>query len=131
MPATQNIEAAKGYDLSSALTKKRFVKRVSGTDPLEVEQCDTQGERASGVSMFSVSDSEILRGKGASIIESGIAILEASATVNSGDLVTTDVDGRAMVATTGDVVLGECREPAAAATNECSVRLGLPGYVLA
>lgn len=125
MPATQNIEMSKGYDVSSAITKKRFVK-ANTADPLEVVMCDSQGESALGVSMFSVSDAEILRGKGASIILDGIAILEASEAIATGAKVTTGADGRAENANSGDWILGECREPAAGSGDECSVILTLP-----
>lgn len=130
MPATQNHGLTKGYDTSSAIVKNRFVKTVStGTDvddALEVEMCDAQGEKAVGVSVFSVSDSEILRGKGVTVVMSGIAVLEASEAIAAGDPVTTGADGRAENANSGDYILGECREPAGAEGNECSVILTLP-----
>lgn len=122
MPATQNIEVAKGYDAGGAMTKMRFVKEVAGS-PQVVVQCDTAGERAIGVTMFSVSDSEILRGKGASVILDGIAILEAGGAVPEFALVTTDASGRAVVAVSGNWILGVCREAAAAIGNQCSIVL--------
>lgn len=122
MTATQNIELAKGYDAASAITKMRFVKAVAGI-PETVEMCDAQGERALGVSMFSVSDSEILRGKGASVILEGIAIVEASEAIVEGALVTTGADGRAENANSGDWIAGTCREAAGADGSQCSVVL--------
>lgn len=122
MAATQNIELSKGYNVASAVTKMRFVKAVAGS-PETVTAVTAQGERVLGVTMFSVSDSEILRGKGSSVILEGIAILEASGAVPEGSLVTTDVDGRAMVAASGDWIAGTCREAAAADGNQCSVIL--------
>lgn len=122
MPATQNIEVAKGYDVSGAITKMRFVKEIAGS-PQTVAQCDTLGERAVGVSMFSVSDAEILRGKGASVILDGIAILESNGAVPEFSLVTTDAVGRAIVAVSGNWILGVCREASSGTGNQCSIIL--------
>lgn len=125
MPATQNIEMAKGYDAASAVTKNRFVKFTTA-DPLSVEQCNAQGEDACGVTMFTVSDAEILRGKGVSVIHEGIAILEASEAIVTGAKVTTGADGRVENANSGDWILGTCREPASGANAQCSVLLDVP-----
>lgn len=127
MPATQNIELAKGYDAGGPLTKNRFVKQVVGTATLTVVQCDTAGEQGIGTSVFNVSDAEILRGKGASVIEEGIAILEAGAAVTEMQAVMTDNVGRAVPATSGNFILGYVREPASALGNQCSVRLEFSG----
>lgn len=127
MPATQNIELAKGYDTASSLTKNRFVKQVAAAATLTVTQCDTAGEIAIGVTVFNVSDAEIIRGKGASVIEDGIAILEAGAAVVEGAAIMTDNVGRAVTATSGNFILGYCREPASGVGNQCSVRLSFAG----
>lgn len=128
MPATMNPGAAKGKNTSTPLTRKRFVKLdAAATDGETVKACDTGGEIAFGVSLFSVSNAEINRGKGASVITEGRAILEASEAIAVGDLVSTTNDGRAQVANSGDFILGMCDEPAAAAGNECSVHLEIAG----
>lgn len=127
MTATQNIERANGYDCTTSITKNRFVKAVAGAAVLTVTQCDTTGEIARGVSMFNVSDSEIIRGKGVSVIEDGIAVMEAGGTLVEGSPVMTDSVGRAVAATSGYFILGYCREPAAASGNACSVELSFSG----
>lgn len=128
MPATMNIGAAKGKNTSTPLTKKRFVKLDSAaSDGETVMAVDTAGELAYGVTLFSVSAAEISRGKGASVITEGRAILEAAEAIAVGDLVSADNLGRAQVANTGDYIMGMCDEPAAALGNECSVRLEIAG----
>lgn len=124
MPATSNFVLAKGRNPAEALTKKRFVKMVADTTD-SVEMCDTDGEKAYGVVQYSVSAAEILKGKLASVQTEGRAILEAGEAINAGQPVKTLNDGRAGVATTGDVAIGECDEPASGAGVECSVHLGL------
>jgi Uncharacterized conserved protein (DUF2190) len=129
MPATSNFTMAKGRRAASAITKKRFVKLVAdGND--EVEQCDADGEDAYGVAIFSVSTAEIAKKKLVSVHTDGRAIVEASEEIKVGEPVKTTNDGRAGVATTGDVVLGMCDEPAADAGSECSVDLSKRGGTL-
>lgn len=130
MPATQNVELAKGFDTTSAITKHRFCKLVSGS-PQTVEMCDTAGERAYGVSEFSVSDAEILKGKGVTLNLEGLLILEAGEALDEGDLVATDDEGRAVVATSGDWILGTVSEAAGALGNECTVNFDTPVATLA
>jgi hypothetical protein len=126
MPATSNFQMAKGRNAAVALTKKRFVKMVADTTD-SVTPCDTDGEDAYGVVLYSVSAAEILKGKLASVQTDGRAILEASEAIAAGQHVKTTNDGRAGVATTGDVVLGMCDEPATGVGNECSVDLSKRG----
>jgi Uncharacterized conserved protein (DUF2190) len=128
MPATMNIGAAKGKNASGPITKKRFVKLdTAATDGETVKQVDTAGELAYGVALFSVSNAEINRGKGCSVITEGRAVMEASEAIPVGSLVGTESDGRARVADSGDYIMGICDEPAAATGNECSVRLEVAG----
>lgn len=128
MPATMNPGQAKGKNASGAITKHRFVKLdTAAADGETVKQCDTAGEGAFGVALFSVSAGEILRGKGASVITEGRMILEASEAIAVGAAVSTTNDGRAQNANTGDQILGYCDEPAAGAGNQCSVFLDRAG----
>jgi Uncharacterized conserved protein (DUF2190) len=120
MPATQNVVLSKGYDAGGAITKKRFVK-LSGEQ--QVVQCAVAGELAIGVSLFSVSAAEILKGKGASVLEMGRAIVEAGAAISVGAKVATDNQGRAVTSAAGNTVLGVCEKGAGAAGSECTVRL--------
>lgn len=130
MPATQNVVLAKGKNASAAITKKRFVKLDSGaTDGETVKMCDTQGEDAYGVALFSVSAAEILKGKGCSVLVDGIAIVEASAALAVGTAVTTGATGKAEAAASADYVIGVVVEPSGADTNECSVLLTHAGVL--
>lgn len=106
-----NIDGSKGRNASGAITKKRFVKiDAAATDGESVKQCDTQGENAWGVSLFSVSLAEIARGKGCSVINDDRAIVEAGGTVANGAPVMSAADGRAITATSGNFILGYCDE---------------------
>lgn len=121
MPATSNYVLNKGRRANAALTKKRFVKLTVAADA--VDPCNTAGELAYGVAVFSVSAAEITKGKLASVQTEGRAIVEASAAINRGQLVATTNVGKAKVAATGEYILGICDEPATADTTECSVLL--------
>lgn len=124
MPATMNIHGAKGKNASAALTKRRFVKLdTAAADKETVKQCDTAGEASFGVALFSVSAAEILRGKGASVITEGRAVLEAAAAIPVGSPVSTDNVGRAKVAVATEFILGFCDEPSAGIGLVCSVQL--------
>lgn len=119
-----NIGAAKGKNASGPITKHRFVKLdTAAADGETAKQCDTLGELAFGVSLFSVSASEITKGKGVSVITDGRAIVEASAAIPVMSLVSTAADGRAKVAAAGEYIIGICDEPAAGAGNQCTVDL--------
>lgn len=124
MPASQNFVLAKGYDAGGAIIKKRFVKFSADQT---VVQCSVAGEMAAGVSMFDVTAAEITKGKGASVMVDGRAIVEAATAIAIGAKVTTDNQGRAAVAATGNNVLGICDEPASGTGTECSVHLGAGG----
>lgn len=102
--ATQNIELAKGADCVTAVNKKRFVK-LTGTQL--VAQCNSEGENAYGVSLFSTSLAEIDKGKGVSVLTDGRAIVEAGDTSPViGGPAATDDNGRAVLAVSGDYILG-------------------------
>jgi hypothetical protein len=127
MPASSNYVLNKGKNASAAFTKKRFVKfDTAATDHESVKMCDAQGEMSCGVTLFSVSAAEILKGKGASVQMGGIAVVEASAALAEGTLVTTGTTGKAEAAASGDYVLGEVIEPSTADATECSVLLCVP-----
>lgn len=130
MPASMNIDQAKGKNANGPITKKRFVKLdlTAGNDGESVVQCNTAAENAYGVALFSVSSVEALRGKGCSVIVDGRAIVEAGGTVNFGDLVTTDNVGRAVTAASTNFVLGVCDEGGGgAAGDELGIVLSLAG----
>jgi hypothetical protein len=126
MPASQNFVLAKGKNASAAITKKRFVKLDSAAaDGETVKPCDTLGEGAFGVSLFSVSAAELLKGKGASVMTDGRAIVEAATALAVGVEITTDATGRAIAAATGHRVLGVVDEAAGGTGSECGVDLSV------
>lgn len=129
-PATSNFTMAKGRNAASAITKKRFVKMVAD-DTDSVEQCDTAGEDAYGAALFSVSDAEIAAGKLVSVHTDGRAILEAGEAIDAGQPVATDNAGKAVVATSGDIILGMCDEPCDGDGDEVSVDMSKRGGVAA
>lgn len=125
MPASGNFVLAKGKAAGGAIAKKRFVKLDPNTEE-GVIQCSSQGERAYGVSMFTVTTDEIDLGKGVTVQVEGRAVVELGVdTMSVGEFVTTDSSGRAMVATTGDIVLGVCDQAGPGTGGECSVLLSM------
>ena len=120
--ATQNIDMAKGADAGGPVTKARFVKLTG--DQLAV-QCNVAGEAAYGVSIYSCSAAEILKGKGLSILIDGRAIVELGpgGAISAGDLVTTDANGMAAPASSGDVIAGMCDEGGTNPGDQISVDL--------
>lgn len=129
MPASQNVVLPKGYNAGAAITKKRFVHFTADET---VSQVTNVADVPCGVSLFSVTLSQIAQGKGASVLVDGRAIVEAGEAINLGDPVSFDNQGRATVAASGDRVVGACDEKGAtAAGQEVSVHLDLPGSILA
>lgn len=128
MPASQNVVMAKGRNAVLAITKKRFVKEdPAALDGETVKPCDTLGEKPYGVALFSVSLAEIAKGKGASVLTSGRAIVEAAEALAVGTLVTTDANGMAKTAVAGNWIAGMVDEPASGINQECSVDLSKGG----
>lgn len=128
MPATGNFILDKGYDVSAALTKKRAVKFTAEET---VGPITAINDIPIGVSKFDVTAAEILLGKGASIREEGISVMEATATIVVGTLVQMAADGRAApyAAASGARILGVCTKGAVGAGSEVSVKLDLPGGI--
>jgi hypothetical protein len=125
-----NIDQAKGKNASGPITKHRFVKLdTAAADGESVLQCNAAGEAAYGVALFSASAIEIARGKGASVVTDGRMIVEAGGTVALGDPIATDNIGRAVVAASGNHVLGRCDENAGAAGTQISVYLDNEGVL--
>jgi hypothetical protein len=129
MPATFNHGLVKGRNASGPITKKRFVVRdTAATDGETVKQASSPtGDALAGISIFSVSTSEINHGKGCSVVMSGRAVVTAGEALDEGDVVTTDADGKAVVAASGDWIGGVVDEPAAAADDDCSIVIACNG----
>lgn len=129
MPGSQNFVMAKGKNASASITKKRFVKLdTAAADGETVKQCDTLGEQAYGVALFSVSTAEIAKGKGASVLTDGRALVEASEALAVGVMVTSDANGKAKTAASGHWCHGMVDEPSTADATECSVDLSKGGH---
>jgi len=125
MPASGNYVLNKGKAAGGAIAKKRFVK-LDTSEPETVVQCDSAGENAYGVSMFTVTTDEIDLGKGCTVQVEGRAVVESGTTgLEVGQFVTTDNQGRAVVAGTGSTILGVCDQRAADVGDECSVVLSM------
>jgi hypothetical protein len=124
-----NIDQAKGKDAGGPITKRRFVKLVpADTTGNTVVQCNTLGEDAYGVALFSVASAEIARGKGVSVVTDGRVIVESAGSVNVGDAVATDAQGRGITAVAGNFVMGTCDENGGGvAGTEIGVILSLAG----
>lgn len=133
MPATFNHGLVKGRNASGPITKKRFVVRdTAAADGETVKQASSAtGDALAGISIFSVSLAEISHGKGCSVVMSGRAIVTAAEALAVGDVVTTDADGKAVGATTGDWVGGVVDEPAANAGDDCSIVIACDGSAAA
>lgn len=130
-PTTFNHGLAKGRNAAAAITKKRFVvidtTAADGETVKQAASATTAGEPLYGVSIFSVSSAEILKGKGASVVLEGRAIVTAAAALVVGARVTSDANGKAVAATTGDWLGGIVDEPAVNADDDCTVRLVCDG----
>jgi len=135
MPTTFNHGLAKGRNASGPITKKRFVVRDgAASDGETVKQATgaaVSGEPLAGVSIFSVSNADIAHGKGVSVVMSGRAVVAAGSALDVGDVVTSDADGKAVVATSGDWIGGVVDEPAAAEDDDCTVMLACDGSAAA
>jgi hypothetical protein len=125
MPATFNHGLVKGRNASGPITKKRFVVRDEAvTDGETVKQAasaTTAAEPLAGVSIFSVSSAEIAHGKGCSVVMTGRAVVTAAAALAVGARVTSDANGKAVAANTGDWLGGIVDEPASGADTDCSI----------
>lgn len=130
MPATYNHGLAKGRNAGGAIAKNRFVVQDTTADDGEtVIQASSATDTVPpiGVSIFGVSTAEIAQGKGVSVVMDGIAVVTAGSALTVGMIVTTDADGKAVEATTGDWICGYVNEPADAEDDVCSVFLSDPG----
>jgi hypothetical protein len=129
MPPVGNFVLDKGYDAEAALAKGRAVKGGATDEGVTPVTADT--DVVVGFSRYNVSAAEILRGKGASVREAGIAVCEASAAIAKDALVTITANGRVVTATSGKTVHGRARQACSNAGEYIAVSLDLNGRVLA
>ena len=95
-----------GEDLSSAQFK--FVTLEADS---QVDLADSAGENCVGVLLV-----EGGADRAVTVVMTGSVMVEAGGTVTAGGAVATDASGRAVDATTGDIVMGYARE--AGVTNQ-------------
>lgn len=96
---------------SGAVSAKRFI----GYDGAQI---GSAGAAAYGVSLFNADDGEAL-----SVVVMGTAIVETGGAVSKGDKLTADANGKAIVATAGNVVNAIALEDASGAGQEIEVLL--------
>jgi hypothetical protein len=125
---SRNFILDKGYPAAAALTKYRACKFV-GDGTQKVTPITAEGDQAIGVVQFSISSTEITKGKKASVAVAGRTVMEAAEAISEGAAVAIDATGKAVNANTGGRNIGICDEPAAGAGKYCSVRLTLPGTI--
>jgi len=117
-----------GYDVAdgSGVAKFTFVKfTAEGV----VGTCTAATDKACGVAMLSVTDANRDRGEGVPVLIDGIAEMEVgTGGIAFGDEVTTDSAGKAVVAATGNRILGQCHRGASAGQRG-AVLLNIPGSI--
>jgi hypothetical protein len=94
-----------GEDLSAAQFK--FVTLEAGN---VVDLADLAGENCVGVLLV-----EGAAARAVTVVMTGSVMVEAGGTVTAGGAVATDATGRAVDATTGDIIMGYAREAGVAA----------------
>jgi len=94
-----------GEDLSAAQFK--FVTLEAGN---VVDLADSAGENCVGVLLV-----EGAAARAVTVVMTGSVMVEAGGTVTAGGAVATDATGRAVDATTGDIIMGYAREAGVAA----------------
>lgn len=131
MPASAvgNYILDKGFNAAAALTKFRAVK--SDGNPEAVTPVTAVTDVVLGIVQHDVTAGEITKGKGASVRMEGISLMEASEAINEGQLISMVTDGRGAVAAATERVIGVALSPAAAAGDYFSIKLDLPGTILA
>lgn len=125
--ATRNYIQDKGYNAAAAMTKFRAVKWSAAETVTPVTAVT---DVVAGIVQHDVTAAEILKGKGASIAVEGDSVMEASEALAVGQLVSVSANGRAALASTGEVCIGICVEPAGAAGEYIRVKLDLPGRLM-
>jgi hypothetical protein len=130
MPASAvgNYIQDKGYNAAVALTKFRAVK-FSAAETVTPVTAAT--DVVAGIVQHDVTAAEILKGKGASIRVEGDSVMEASAAIAVGQLVSCTATGTAKVAAATERIIGVCRHASGAAGDYITVKLNLPGSILA
>lgn len=127
--ADSQFVISRGFDAAAAIVKFRAVKLT--TAETTVTPVTAKTDVTVGISEFDCSAADILKGKGASVVMMGIAVMEASVAITVGQIVAAETDGRAKVAASTDRIVGLCvGNPAGGAGERISVLLSLPGTIL-
>jgi hypothetical protein len=129
--ATSNQVLTKGFAVPAAtvIVKGRAVK-LSGVAE-EITPVTAVTDPVIGIAVFDVSSAEQAKGKGATVVVMGEAVMEASAVIDEGNLIAPSANGRAQVAVSTNRVIGIAMEPASGAGKYFKIQLSLPGTILA
>jgi len=118
---SRNFILTKGYPAAAAITKKKAVKFV-GDGTQSVTPVTAKTDIPCGVAEFSVSSTEITKGKKATVATKGRVVMKGAGVIAEGALVYIDATGQASTDNTGTLI-GVCDEPCAGAGKDCSVSL--------
>jgi len=119
---SSNFILTKGYPAAAAITKKKAVK-FTGDGSQSVTPITAVGDIVCGVAQFSVSATEITKGKKATVITNGRAVMTGALAISEGAVVYIDNTGQATTVATSATRIGICDEPCAGAGLDCSVSL--------
>lgn len=100
-----NFVLDKGYNAAAAITKFRAVK-FSAAETVTPVTAIT--DSIAGFAQFSVSASEITRGKGVTCRQAGITEAEAASAIAVGAICSINTSGQVKTAATGERVVGRC-----------------------
>lgn len=124
----QNVQTVSlAVDTSAAIAAKRFVAASAAG----IVQAGA-GANAAGVAMEAFSNTDFANGEASSVIavatnEGCIVEVEAGAAVAAGANVAANANGAAIVATAGNVIMGQALDAAGAAGEVISILLSKAG----
>jgi hypothetical protein len=123
-----NFILDKGYDAGGVIRKYRAVKFSADETVVELT---ASTDVCIGIEQFGVTVTEQAKGKGASVRTAGRSVMEAGAAIATvGTPVMADTQGRAVVATSTNRVIGVTEDTAGVAGDQISVMLDLPSAIL-
>ncbi len=120
----------KAFEANEALPQYRFVKLVTGEER-DVDLCDTAGEGMIGVVQSEVTADDATNSRFVNIRMMGVSVVEASAAITKGDIVTTTNAGKAKTGVSTEIALGVALDDAGADTDLMAVLLVQAGHIIA
>jgi hypothetical protein len=106
----------------NTVTSKRFVKR--GAAVKGILQCSVAGEMAIGVSKF-----DIVNGEVGPVVTDGITRVTSGAALALNAEVSTDADGKAKTAVSGEHVLGQALNATSGADEDFEIKIYRGKYI--